>query len=135
MKKWQIPVLASALALAAPGCIIVDDDDSARDVVGVLTVEWTIAGFQDPRDCVELGIDRFELVLFDPAAGVVEEFEPFCEDFSVSIDLFEGYYYARVTLVDSFDDAATFSETLEDLYIEAGTELIVPVDFPPGSFL
>jgi hypothetical protein len=128
-------LLVAGLALGLPGCIVVDGDDSPPALVGTVTVDWTIAGLQDPRDCRDFGVDRFELVIYDGPGSVVDEVEPYCEDFSVSLDLFEGRYVGEATLVDSFDDPVTFTETLEAIDIIDDTELVIPVDFGVGSFL
>jgi hypothetical protein len=135
MKDWKSRVLVCGLALGLPGCIFVDGDDAPPALVGTVTVDWTIAGGQDPRDCRDFGVDRFELVIFDGPNSVVDEIEPYCEDFSVSLDLFEGRYFAEATLVDSFDDAVTLTETIDAIDVIDDTELVIPIDFSPGSFL
>lgn len=133
MKKWTFSSLALGAALSLPGCLIVDDDDDPGPPVGTLTVEWTIDGRRDPLDCLDFGVDRLELVI----SGLDEdiEVEPLCEDFVTSVDLYDGRYIAEATLVDSFDRAATLTEPIEAIDVIAGTELVVSVDFPVGSFL
>lgn len=131
MKKWAFSTLALGTLLSLPACLIVDDDDPAP--IGTLTVEWTIDGRRDPLDCLDFGVDRFELVISGPAEDI--EVEPLCEDFVTSVDLYDGRYVADATLVDSFDRAATLTEAIDAIDIVAGTELVVSVDFPIGSFL
>lgn len=138
LKRWGSSALALAAALQLSGCLFVaeDDDDRLQPLpLGTLTVNWSIDGLRDPFDCEDFGVDRLELVIFDLAGDEVDELEPFCESFGISVDLPEGSYFADVTLVDSFDRAATLTETLDALDIIAGTDLTVGVDFPVDSFL
>jgi hypothetical protein len=128
-------LLCSSLAT---GCLFVDDDDDDRDVspaLGTLTVLWTIDGQTNPDDCAAFGVDRMELVLYEAGDYVVDEVEPLCEAFGISIDMLDGLYYGDATLVDSFDRAATVTLPVDDIDIIAGTELEIPIDFPIGSFL
>lgn len=138
MKNWITKALTHGGLLlclgALPGCIFVDDDDDDPPRVGTLEVLWTIDGFTDPLDCEDFGVDRMELLIYD-GGRVVDEFEPYCEDFGVSIDLFDGVYDGAATLVDSFDNAATLTEELRNIDIIAGTTLTIDIDFPIGSFL
>ncbi len=138
LKRWGAGALALGAALQLSGCIFVAEDDG-RDLApipfGTLTVNWTIDGLREPLDCEDFGVDRLELVIYDPGGAVVDELSPFCEAFGVSVDLPEGSYFADVTLVDSFDRSATLTETLEALDIIEGTDLVVGVDFPVDSFL
>lgn len=138
LKRWGGSALALGAALQLSGCLFVadDGDDGFEPLpLGTLTVNWSIDGLSDPIDCEDFGVDRLELVIFDLAGDEVAELSPFCESFGVSVDLPEGSYFADVTLVDSFDRAATLTETLDALDIIGGTELAVGVDFPIDSFL
>ena len=138
LKKWGSGIISLGLALGLSGCLFVADDDGddyAGPLPGTLTVEWSVEGQTDALDCADLGVDRLELVIYDSAGVEVAELEPFCEDFSVSVDLDEGRYFADVTLIDSFDRSATLTETIERIDIIAGTDLNVGVDFPIDSFL
>lgn len=138
LKRWGGSALALTAALQLSGCLFVaeDDDDGLEPwPVGTLTVNWSIDGLTDPIDCEDFGVDRMEVVIFDLAGDEVAELEPFCEAFGVSVDLPEGSYFADVTLVDTFDRAATLTETLDALDIIGGTDLTVGVDFPVDSFL
>jgi hypothetical protein len=138
VKNWMMKALTCGgllLSLGAmPGCLIVDDDDDDSAPVGTLEVFWTIDGATDPFDCADFGVDRMELQIYD-GGRLVDEFEPFCEDFGISIDLFDGIYDGTATLVDSFDNAATVPEPLEAIDIIAGTTLTIDIDFPIDSFL
>lgn len=135
MKDWKSRLLVCGLAFGLPGCVFVDDEDSPPPLVGTVTVDWSIAGFQDPRDCGDFGADSLELVIYDGPGVVVDEVYPYCEDFVVSVDLFEGDYFADATLLDRFGDPVTTTEEIDDIVIIDGTELEIPIDFPPGSFL
>lgn len=125
------PALCAA-ALQLNACVIVADDERG---IGTLTVEWTIDGVRDAADCAAFGADRLELVLFTRSGRFLDEIEPLCESFGVSVDLVEGLYFGDATLVDRFDDPATFTQPIDELYIIEATDLAVRVDFPLGSFL
>jgi len=142
VKNWTTKALGLGGMLLcsglATGCIFVDDDDDDGDLapaVGTLTIEWTIDGQTNPDDCAAFGVDRFELVLYEGGDYVVDEVEPLCEAFSISVDMVDGLYYGDATLVDSFDRAATVTLPIDDIDIIAGTDLVIPVDFPIDSFL
>jgi hypothetical protein len=117
-----------------PGCLVVDDDDDNRAPVGTLEVRWTIDGLTDPLDCADFGVDRLEVRIYDRGT-LVDELEPYCEDFSVSLDMLDGIYDADATLVDSFDNAVSVTEPLDAIDIIEGTTLSIDVDFPIDSFL
>jgi hypothetical protein len=122
----------------ATGCLFVDDEDDDDDpvpAIGTLTIDWTIDGQTSPADCAAFGVDRMELVLYEGGDEVVQEVEPLCESFSVSVDMLDGLYYGDATLVDSFDRAATLTLPIDDIDIIGGTELVIPIDFPLDSFL
>lgn len=138
LKRWGTGALALGAALQLSACVFVadDGDDLAPLPLGTLTVNWSIDGLHDPLDCEDFGVDRLELVIYDDSSGdVVDELEPVCESFGVSVDLPEGYYSADVTLVDSFDRSATLTETLEAIDVIGNTDLTLGVDFPVDSFL
>ena len=138
MKNWMTKALTSGGLLlclgAMPGCFVVaDDDNDAPAPIGTLEVLWTIDGATDPIDCADFAADRMELLIYD-GGRLVDEFEPFCEDFGISVDMFDGVYDGAATLVDSFDDAVTTTEELEAIDIIEGTTLTIDVDFPLNSF-
>jgi hypothetical protein len=137
VKNWTKKALSPAGLLLClglmPGCIFVDDDDDDAPI-GTLEVLWTIDGATDSFDCVDFGVDRLELQIFEGSA-LVDEFEPFCEDFGMSIEMVDGIYDGTATLVDSFDRPATVPEPLDAIDIRAGTTLTIEVDFPISSFL
>lgn len=133
MNNWVPSIVSLSAALLLPACIIHDSD--RYPPIGTLTVEWTIDGRRDPIDCADFGVDRLELVVSNARGNLVEEVEPWCESFFVTVDLFEGRYFADATLVDSFDRSATLTVPIDAIDIIAGTDLVVQVDFPLGSFL
>jgi hypothetical protein len=135
MKTWALCATSLVALLQLPGCLFVDDNDRRPAPIGTLTVQWSIDGTHNPLDCADLNVDRLEISIYSLDGRLVDEVEPYCESFAVSIDLVDGLYTADVTLVDSFDNAATFTETLDDIDIIAGTDLAIDVDFPIDSFL
>jgi hypothetical protein len=138
VKNWINKTVASGgllLCLGLSGCLFVDDDDDTEVApVGTLTVRWTIDGLRDPLDCFDFAADRMEIRLYE-GRSLIDEVEPICEDFSTTIELFDGVYSADATLVDSFDSAVTLTEPLEDIDIIEGTDLVIDIDFPIESFL
>lgn len=138
MKNWTLKSLAPLGmlgCLSLSGCFFVADDDGDDSApVGSLTVTWSIDGIQDPNDCIDLGVDRLELRIFSLRGDLVDEIEPYCEDFAVTVDLVDGVYDAEATLVDSFDTSATLTEPINEVDIQAGTDLQVDIDFPIESF-
>lgn len=126
------------VAAAAPACVV-DDDDPDRVVVvdppGTLTIDYTIYGETISSDCAYYGASDVELVVYDDLGHVIADQYAPCEFFTVSIDLYAGYYGAEVTLVDPSNYAVSVTSVLEDLEIVRDTELVVDVDFPPGAFL
>jgi len=135
LRKWGACMASLGAALQLSGCFVVADDSSGPLPVGTLTVKWTIDGQRSAFDCEDFGVDRLELVIYDDSGATVDEVEPLCESFAVSVDLVEGSYFADVTLVDSADRSATLTKTLNAIDIIDGTELDIAVDFSVDSFL
>lgn len=138
MKKFVHWAIVGALAFGACGCADSDDEDPIVVVpreFGSLTVEWSIFGRLDRLDCADVGADRFELLVYDDFGVFFTEAEGPCEAFEFSIDLPAGRFSADATLVDPFDGAVSTSTTLDALDIIPNTDLVVTVDFPPGSIL
>ena len=138
MSKLVHWAVVSALALGAVGCA--DSDDEAPIVIvprnfGSLTTDWSIFGGFDPNDCADVGADRFELLIYDDFGVFFTEAEAPCEAFSLTVELPAGRFSADATLVDAFDSAVSTTTTLDALDIVVDTDLVVSVDFPPGSIL
>jgi hypothetical protein len=138
MTKCVHWAVVGALALGAVGCG--DDDDELPIVVvpdqfGTLTTEWLTLGTTDPATCAIVGADRFELLLYDEFGGFFSEAEAPCESFVLTVELPEGRFSADATLVDALDRTVSTTSTLDGLDIVRDTDLVVTVDFPPGSIL
>jgi hypothetical protein len=138
MKKCAHWALAGVLALAASGCS--DDEPDVPVVVvsdqfGTLSTEWLALGSTNPANCSAVGADRFELLIYDEFGGFFSEAEAPCSSFSLSVELPVGRFSADATLVDVFDRAVSTTRTLDDLLIVRDTDLVVTVDFAPGSIL
>lgn len=129
LKTW---FLSAALALSAPGCIIVEDGD---DDIGTLTVRWSIIDDVDPRDCLATGSDRLELAVFDLFDDHVTTLYPDCDAFEVTLALEEGFYTAEATLVDRFNASVTTTQIIDDIDVVEDTDLEIFIDFPARSFL
>ena len=125
------------VAAATPAC---GDSEPDRVVVvdpptGTLTVEYTIQGETVPSHCAFYGASDVELVVYDDLGYIVADRYAPCESYLVSVELYPGLYGADVTLVDPFNNAVSVTAPLDGLDVVRDTELVVLVDFPPGSFL
>jgi hypothetical protein len=128
-----------ALALVLPSCFFDDeDDDDDRPVVvvptGVLVVDWSISGLQDPAACRQNDAAVIRVTL-ETADGVpLGEFEDDCEAFETSIELEPDDYYGDAVLSAPSGAARTTPVDLGLVRIFGDDELVVPVDFPSDSF-
>jgi hypothetical protein len=127
---------AACVALTAlSGCA---SDDGRRGAVvvgdGVLVVDWTIEGVNDARDCASEGADSIDVVLSTAAGDAVGDFNGYCEDFDLSVQLAPGDYYGNATLLDAAGRPRTTSVDLGRFSIFGDDELHVPIDFPLDSF-
>jgi hypothetical protein len=102
---------------------------------GTITVDWTVAGVDDPTMCARFGADEIEVVIYDENGDQVATAHAACGSFDVTVPLPEGTYSADVKLVDQNDNAITTTTTLQALDVIAGTDLAVAVDFPSSSVL
>jgi len=121
---------AAVTLLGLVGCIVVTD----RPSTGYLTVQWSIEGAYLPSLCAYYVVDAMEVIVYDSYGDFVTEVEAACESFAVSIELYDGWYSADVTLVGFRDEAATGTYPFYDLHVVRDTDLVVDIDFPPSSF-
>ena len=133
-------LLPLALALILPSCFFVDDDDDDDDQpvvvvpTGLLVVDWSLSGLQDPAICRQSGADVINIAV-ETADGVpLGEFEDVCEAFETSIELEAGDYFGDAVLLDGSGAARTTPVDLGLVRIFGDDELVVPVDFPSDSF-
>lgn len=132
-------VLVACVAVAgAPGCMFEIEDGHHHGVYGhghgILTAEWTVDGWSDPDACYDFGAHDFELIVYTHGS-FDSEIEARCDDFVLSIDVPEGRYSIDATLVDRHDYAVTTTLALDDVYVYAGEEVVIPIDFPPDALL
>jgi len=126
-----------AFALVLPSCFFVDDDDDAPVVVvptGLLVVDWSISGLQDPAACRQSNADVLNVAIQTADGAPLGEFEDACEAFDTSIELEAGDYFGDAVLLDSSGAARTTPVDLGLVRIFGDDELVVPVDFPSDSF-
>ncbi len=138
MRKIVQSVVVSMLALGSAACG--DDNDDVPVVVvtdqfGTLSTDWLVLGSTNPNNCGAVGADRYELLIYDEFGAFFSEAEAPCGAFSLSVELPVGRFSADSTLVDVFDRAVSTTRTLDNLLIVRDTELVVTVDFAPGSIL
>ena len=128
--------MTRALALVAVlglfGCAVEADGNPPprRGVsTGVLVVDWSISGAQDPAFCRQSDADVISVVIDGEG-----EFEDVCESFQTSIELLPGSYTGDAVLLDPSGDARTTAVDLGPIEIFGNDELVVPIDFPPDAF-
>ncbi|HEX6275326.1 MAG TPA: hypothetical protein VFZ53_19935 [Polyangiaceae bacterium] len=126
---------ALALALALPGCTAeVENRPVVASTTGLLTVDWSISGLQDPAACRQSDADVINIAL-ETADGIsLGEFEDVCEVFQTSIELAPGDYLGDAVLLDPSGAARTTPVDLGLVEIFGDDELVIPVDFPSDSF-
>ena len=126
-----------ALSLALSGCVA-EATDSRPVVVGadtgLLIVDWSISGYQDPALCRQSDADVVNIAVETSDGDFVGEFEDACEAFSTSIELTPDDYFANALLLDPSGSARTTAVDLGYFQIFGNDELVVPIDFPSDSF-
>jgi hypothetical protein len=129
--------IAGVLSLALSGCFV-DTDDSRPVIVeadsGLLIVDWSISGYQDPALCRQSGADVINVSIQTMRGEFVAEFEDVCEAFETSIELAPDGYFGDALLLDPSGTARTTSVDLGSFEILGNDELVVPIDFPSDSF-
>jgi hypothetical protein len=124
-----------ALALLASACVV---DDSGPDVIvvgdGLVTVDFTIDGATDARDCALSGADSIDVVITTSDGLVAGESRDACGAFTTSVDVAPGSYYGDATLLDRSGRAVTTTVDLGHFFVHRDTEVIVDADFPADSF-
>jgi hypothetical protein len=118
-------------ALGLFGCAVEADSNPPprRVSTGVLVVDWSISGIQDPAICRQSDADVISVVI--DGGG---EFEDVCESFRTSIELAPGSYNGDAVMLDTSGDARTTAVDLGPFDIYGDDELVVPIDFPSDSF-
>jgi hypothetical protein len=131
------PAVLPILALALSSCVA-ESTDSQPVVVGtttgLLVVDWSISGAQDPAFCRQSAADVINIAVETAEGSAIGEFEDVCEAFETSIELRPGDYFGDAVLLDSSGSTRTTPVDLGLFQIFGDDELVVPVDFPPDSF-
>jgi hypothetical protein len=128
--------LLLTLSLVLPSCAA---EVEGRPVVvgtttGLLTVDWSISGLQDPAACRQSDTDVINIALETADGASLGEFEDACEVFRTSIELDAGDYFGDAVLLDASGASRTTPVDLGLVQIFGDDELVVPVDFPSDSF-
>jgi len=113
-----------ALALAAPGCVVVADEPST----GVLTVRWSIERTFAPAACSAHRAQSARI-----AAGTIAV-QASCTAFAASVQLPRGLQQVSVSLVDAAGQPVTTTIQLR-IDIMGGYETFIDTEFPASSFL
>lgn len=126
--------LTSVLVLcgAAMGCVVNQDPPRSTPSHGTLTALWTLDGADDDLVCSYYAIDRVDVVLFDYDGYVVDEAQPYCEEFGVSFRLLADWYSTEVTLLD-FGGNAVSDTVIVDTQVPVDTEVFIDIDFPDAT--
>lgn len=128
-------LLAFALtAFALTGCVISAGPGTGPPYSGTLTVFSSIDGSTHPAECDYFDANDLELAVYEGSRHYTTVIAP-CYDFQVSVSLPEGDYNADVTLLDRYAYPVSTTLTLDNLFVVAGTDLQVDVDFPLSSIL
>lgn len=131
----SVALFAGSLLMS--GCVA-EATDSRPIVVeadrGVLIVDWSISGYQDPALCRQSDADVINIAVETSRGDLVGEFEDVCEAFSTGIELTPGEYFADALLLDPSGTERTTAVDLGFFEIFGNDELVVPIDFPPDSF-
>jgi hypothetical protein len=131
-------VLGLLFALAAPGCMVPVADHhgpTVFDNTGTLSLDWTVDNSHEPVACDDFGADSIELIVYDRRGDEAAHIEQNCDDFGSSVDLPEDVYSLDATLLDRHGQATTTTVALDDIYIYASEETVIPMDFPNSSLL
>ena len=131
MKIW-ISMLTLLLGLTASGCFVDLDRPGHYHDDAILTVEWSIDGRTDPRECRASGAD-YAYVRVESGDGVVDEQEVPCEDFGTDFWLPPGRYWVVIVLLDRRHNDRTETVETDRRYLDDGD--FIEVDFPADSFL
>lgn len=116
--------LLLALALAAPGCVVVADEPST----GVLTVRWSIEGTFAPAACSAHRAASAQIVASSVTVRAA------CTTFAASVQLPRGLQLVSVSLVDAAGQPVTTAIQLR-IDIMGGYETFIDTEFPASSFL
>lgn len=128
MWKW------AGLALSAwmfSGCVVVDHHG---DGDATLSVEWSIAGSDDPDECAASDV-RYAYVMVESRSSTVDEFEVRCDEGITEIHLDPGTYWVTVVLRDRAGDDRTTAVESNRVTLYGHDDVTVHVDFPDDSFL
>ena len=118
-----------ALAAAATGCVVVDDEPTPSSAYGTLTAQWTLDGSSSPSSCGYYNVDSVDVAIYDGRGDYVTAAQPYCEDFGVSFDLPTGAYSAELTLLDAGGYAVS-DVVAVDVDVFRNDETVIDANFP-----
>lgn len=102
---------------------------------GTLTLDWTIGDSKDPDECTQGAATDIAIAVVDSAGRDAGEYTQACEAFATSIELPPDSYSATAVLLDGSGHDRTTPIDIPPFTLHGSDELVIPVDFPPGSFL
>ena len=102
---------------------------------GTVTFDWTVKGVHDPLECDAENVATFDVIILTDFGSEVGEFTEHCDLFDTTISLQPGRYTANAVLLDPRGRELTTQIPVVPFTILAYTDLAIPLDFPPSSFL
>jgi hypothetical protein len=127
----------AVLAVASvSGCFVSTTEDPPPPSFsqGVLVLDWSIDGSQDPSLCRLSDADTINIAIHTSFGDFVGEYEQSCEAMATSIALYPTDYVAEAVLLDPTGVERTTPVNLGVFSIYANDQLGVSVDFPADSF-
>lgn len=131
MRNW-ISTISLVFGLSASGCMVDVDHPSHYDDDALFTVEWSVDGSTDPRDCDASGA-RYAAIRVESKYGTEAEREVPCDEFGTDFYLPPGRYWVDIVLLDRSHQETTRSVETDSRYVEDSDYVVI--DFPADSFL
>jgi hypothetical protein len=117
-----------ALLVSAIGSGCAGGSDTASGT-GTLVIEWSIEGRNDAASCRALDAASLEIQISRGFEDPVTEVEAPCDAFSKEIELFDGEYDIRGTLVDASGEPAALKKIVVDVLVPAAFANTVEIEF------
>ena len=123
--------LAIAAAAALQGCYVDHYYHDHFYDYGTATLGWTIGGRADPMECTRHGAAYVHVVLRHDDDGIEADDLVVCTRLAIAYALHPGVYTAQLTMVDANHAPVSPTEDPGSLYVYAGVDTFVSVNFTP----